>query len=527
MTSLSQLFSSDTLPTSSSELPATTPVPPPSTCVAEIHKTDENQVEKPETVPVPKESNLYIKEPSDNPMNDYWDDVRLFVYYHIFKTHPFQKLKIDIKQRAYSIQSPALRPRVIVESPALQPKPTPLLQPSEENFLSFPRSQFWRLSDAAESTPDPPDDFHCGDFTEFPKRAASRRESIYLITPEGEKIPEKLPELDKDGFKRPDKIGPETDQAATRSGIEAENMKNSTLVKIQIGNLALESSGFTLPPSGIGFSPPIAGKVPEGEEVKPSPLLLYSPYPQLTPPVASQDVPVLPESFTLEPSYAMKVTDDSLIPQPHPEPDPNRMVGTLTFQQRKEKIRKYLEKRKRRIWKKKICYDCRKKVADKRLRVKGRFVTREQAYAILGITAEDLSKNELLMKIIKSNAGCSIITSAHNMKVRNIQTLVVPLENQQEPEQQRPNEKVSEPVPPPPLKVEILKENEREQVVEVKIEALASGQKRKEAAGNNEGGKRCELPEIAQPVFELQRVEVGEKHKKYHVTGGGARYVRR
>jgi hypothetical protein len=32
--------------------------------------------------------------------------------------------------------------------------------------------------------------------------------------------------------------------------------------------------------------------------------------------------------------------------------------------------------RKRRIWKKKINYDCRKKVADNRLRIKGKFVTR-------------------------------------------------------------------------------------------------------------------------------------------------------
>jgi hypothetical protein len=35
--------------------------------------------------------------------------------------------------------------------------------------------------------------------------------------------------------------------------------------------------------------------------------------------------------------------------------------------------------RKRRIWRKKINYDCRKKVADNRLRVKGKFVTKEQA----------------------------------------------------------------------------------------------------------------------------------------------------
>ena len=41
--------------------------------------------------------------------------------------------------------------------------------------------------------------------------------------------------------------------------------------------------------------------------------------------------------------------------------------------------------RKRRIWKKKVSYDCRKKVADGRLRIKGKFVTREQACEQLGL----------------------------------------------------------------------------------------------------------------------------------------------
>ena len=55
------------------------------------------------------------------------------------------------------------------------------------------------------------------------------------------------------------------------------------------------------------------------------------------------------------------------------------LIGTLTKLKRAEKIQKYLQKRKKRIWHKRIEYDCRKKVADKRLRIKGRFVTKEQA----------------------------------------------------------------------------------------------------------------------------------------------------
>lgn len=38
-----------------------------------------------------------------------------------------------------------------------------------------------------------------------------------------------------------------------------------------------------------------------------------------------------------------------------------------------------------RKWRKKVSYDCRKKVADSRLRIKGKFVTREQVCEQLGI----------------------------------------------------------------------------------------------------------------------------------------------
>ena len=56
-----------------------------------------------------------------------------------------------------------------------------------------------------------------------------------------------------------------------------------------------------------------------------------------------------------------------------------KKIGTLTIEERREKIQKYLEKRKNRNWKKRINYDCRKRVADNRIRLKGRFVTKEQA----------------------------------------------------------------------------------------------------------------------------------------------------
>jgi len=60
-----------------------------------------------------------------------------------------------------------------------------------------------------------------------------------------------------------------------------------------------------------------------------------------------------------------------------------RKIGTLTVAERKIKIEKYLEKRKKRSWSRRINYDCRKRVADSRLRIKGRFVTRDQAFVLL------------------------------------------------------------------------------------------------------------------------------------------------
>lgn len=70
-------------------------------------------------------------------------------------------------------------------------------------------------------------------------------------------------------------------------------------------------------------------------------------------------------------------------PQPSAQ-TPAKQVGTLSAEQRRCKIERFLEKRKRRIWAKKISYDCRKRVADNRLRVKGRFVTKQQALSCLG-----------------------------------------------------------------------------------------------------------------------------------------------
>ena len=48
----------------------------------------------------------------------------------------------------------------------------------------------------------------------------------------------------------------------------------------------------------------------------------------------------------------------------------------LSQEDRKMKVVKYLEKRKRRQFGKKVIYECRKRVADSRIRFKGRFIAK-------------------------------------------------------------------------------------------------------------------------------------------------------
>lgn len=59
--------------------------------------------------------------------------------------------------------------------------------------------------------------------------------------------------------------------------------------------------------------------------------------------------------------------------------DDDFIIGRLSKAERAQKVKKYLEKKKRRNWEKQVNYESRKKVADTRPRYKGRFLTSEQA----------------------------------------------------------------------------------------------------------------------------------------------------
>lgn len=60
-------------------------------------------------------------------------------------------------------------------------------------------------------------------------------------------------------------------------------------------------------------------------------------------------------------------------------PEEPKQIGTISLELRKAKISRFMEKRKRRQWGRKISYDCRKRVADGRLRCKGRFIRKDQS----------------------------------------------------------------------------------------------------------------------------------------------------
>ena len=56
----------------------------------------------------------------------------------------------------------------------------------------------------------------------------------------------------------------------------------------------------------------------------------------------------------------------------------NGRIGIYTKKERIEIIERFREKRSRRVWRKKIRYHCRKNLADKRIRIKGRFVKKTE-----------------------------------------------------------------------------------------------------------------------------------------------------
>lgn len=104
-----------------------------------------------------------------------------------------------------------------------------------------------------------------------------------------------------------------------------------------------------------------------------------------------------------------------------------KQIGPLKYDERAEKIYNFLKKKHRN--KKGFAYKRRSKVAGKRLRIKGRFVTREQAFEILGITQDQLADNELLQNLLEKkevqmNTLMDGKNGNKNIKISNLQALM-------------------------------------------------------------------------------------------------------
>ncbi|KAJ1438200.1 CCT motif-domain-containing protein, partial [Ochromonadaceae sp. CCMP2298] len=69
-------------------------------------------------------------------------------------------------------------------------------------------------------------------------------------------------------------------------------------------------------------------------------------------------------------------------------------VGIYSPEDRKSRIHRFLEKRKRRMWTKKVKYDVRKNFADSRVRVKGRFVKKEEGEGVVSPDSEEGYRGE-------------------------------------------------------------------------------------------------------------------------------------
>ena len=96
-------------------------------------------------------------------------------------------------------------------------------------------------------------------------------------------------------------------------------------------------------------------------------------------------------------------------------PSSRKKIGRLTPEERQEKIDRYKAKRNLRVWDKRINYNCRKRVADKRLRVKGRFVSKAEAYMLANdIKDTNIEINEK-RKLCENEKGKKVVKKVFNV----------------------------------------------------------------------------------------------------------------
>lgn len=105
--------------------------------------------------------------------------------------------------------------------------------------------------------------------------------------------------------------------------------------------------------------------------------------------------------------------------------------------------------------------ELRKEASDKRIRIKGRFVTTNQAFVYLGITPYEVASNKEIQEIFKQFNGYSIFTrTCKGIKIRNLQTLI---------SKSLLSGNLPEIDPLNKLKIEIINHNPEMKLLEIKI----------------------------------------------------------
>jgi hypothetical protein len=96
-------------------------------------------------------------------------------------------------------------------------------------------------------------------------------------------------------------------------------------------------------------------------------------------------------------------------------------IGIYSLEERRERVARFLEKRQKRVWTRKVKYDVRKNFADSRIRFKGRFVKKEEEVDILtvgstaaaaatGLTGSSASAPKARRKSVSKASGRSTPT---------------------------------------------------------------------------------------------------------------------
>lgn len=78
-----------------------------------------------------------------------------------------------------------------------------------------------------------------------------------------------------------------------------------------------------------------------------------------------------------------------------------KMVGLLTASERKVKVQRYLEKKKRRRGERSVRYECRQDLASKRFRYQGRFIRFEDLHKFKGKLIIDYAEKKLIKPIFE------------------------------------------------------------------------------------------------------------------------------